>query len=511
MNLTKESLVQIPATPGMVIPGKEVFELPEKVLQFGTGVLLRALPDFIINNANNNGFFNGRIVVVKSTSTGSADAFEKQDGLYTVCVRGNFDGKKVEENHVVASISRVLSATNEWNKILECASNPDMQVIISNTTEVGIVLTKDNIHADPPQSFPGKLLSFLYHRFKHFKGDPDKGMVIIPTELIPQNGDKLLSIVLELAHINKLEISFLDWLENSNYFCNSLVDRIVPGKLKEEDHKLAEGKLGYTDDLMIMSEVYKLWAIQSNNEKVKEILTFDIKGNGVVIAPDISKFKDLKLRLLNGPHTFSCGIAFLAGFKTVKEAMDHTEFSNYLRNLMFDEIIPSITDDKITAEEAGDFANNVLDRYRNAFIEHSWLAITLQYSTKMYLRNIALIESYMARFGHPPVQMAVGMAGHILFMRAHKTDDGYYGEVNGMKYAVNDDNAKHFAKAWKEDEPGTVVHKILSDTVMWGSNLTLLNGFEDEVTGWLKIMMDRGILFTLKEADKKKGEVVHEK
>ncbi|HMJ48622.1 MAG TPA: tagaturonate reductase [Ferruginibacter sp.] len=512
MNLEKTSIFQIPVSPGLVLPGKDTLLLPEKVLQFGTGVLLRALPDFIINNANNKGVFNGRIVMVKSTTNGSADSFEKQDGLYSVCVRGIAEGRKVEETHIIASISRVLSASTEWNKILECASNPEMQVIISNTTEVGIVLVKDNIHADPPQSFPGKLLSFLYHRFKYFKGDPGKGMVIIPTELVPLNGEKLLSIILELAHINNLEGAFLDWLENSNYFCNSLVDRIVPGKLNEADHKKMEEKIGYKDDLLIMSEVYSLWAIQSGNEKVKKILSFAINGNGVVIAPDINKFRELKLRLLNAPHTFSCGIAYLAGFDTVKKGMDNTDFSTYLKELMFEEIIPSVIDDYITLSEAEAFANTVLDRYRNSFIEHSWLSITLQYSTKMYLRNIALIENYTSRFGQAPVYMAVGMAGHILFMHVSKNGDGnYYGEINGEKYEVKDDNAKYYAKAWKENQPDALVNKILSDRIMWGSDLTLLNGFEMEVAGWLKIMMEKGILFALKEAAKKKSELVNEK
>ncbi|MEO7044862.1 MAG: altronate oxidoreductase, partial [Ferruginibacter sp.] len=204
MKLSKSIIADIQNLPDLNVPAKNVFDLPEKVLQFGTGVLLRGLPDFIINSANNDGLFNGRIVVVKSTDNGNTDLFEEQDGLYTVCVRGIEDGKKVSEDHIIASVSRVLSAASEWDAVLECAANPDMQLIISNTTEVGITLMKDNIHADPPQSFPGKLLSFLYHRFKFFKGDETKGMVIVPTELIPFNADKLLSIVLELAHINNL-------------------------------------------------------------------------------------------------------------------------------------------------------------------------------------------------------------------------------------------------------------------------------------------------------------------
>jgi len=211
------------------IPAEAMFELPERVLQFGTGVLLRGLPDYFINKANQQGVFNGRIVVVKSTSKGDSSAFEKQDSLYTLCVRGLQNGEKIEENIINSSISRVLCANEEWEQILECAHNQSMKVIISNTTEVGIQLVNDDIRRHPPVSFPGKLLSFLYERYHAFNGSKQSGMVIIPTELIPDNGKVLESIVLELAHLNGLEDAFIEWLECCNHFCNSLVDRIVPG------------------------------------------------------------------------------------------------------------------------------------------------------------------------------------------------------------------------------------------------------------------------------------------
>jgi tagaturonate reductase len=228
MKLSRYTLKNIAGN--ITIPDESVFELPEKVLQFGTGVLLRGLPGYFIDKANNQGIFNGRIVVVKSTTHGDTSAFKKQDGLYTLCVRGLENGENVEENYINASISRVLDAHHEWKEILECAHNRNMQVIISNTTEVGIQFSNDNIKQHPPKSYPGKLLAFLYERFKAFDGSEHSGMVIVPTELIPDNGTKLQAIVLELAHLNGLEDAFIEWLEAHNHFCNSLVDRIVPGK-----------------------------------------------------------------------------------------------------------------------------------------------------------------------------------------------------------------------------------------------------------------------------------------
>jgi tagaturonate reductase len=174
MQLSKKIIDQI-KIEGIDIPAENYFELPEKVLQFGTGVLLRGLPDYFIDKANKQKIFNGRVVMVKSTDGGGTEAFEKQDNLYTLCVRGIEDGKNVEENIINASISRLLSAKKDWDEILKCAANPDMQIVISNTTEVGLVLIKDNVHDSPPKSFPGKLLSFLYQRYKIFQGDILKG------------------------------------------------------------------------------------------------------------------------------------------------------------------------------------------------------------------------------------------------------------------------------------------------------------------------------------------------
>ncbi|MEP6927047.1 MAG: tagaturonate reductase [Ginsengibacter sp.] len=494
---------KIPAWSGLVIPDEYLFSLPEKVLQFGTGVLLRALPDFIIDKANKKNFFNGRIVIVKSTRSGNTDAFHKQDGLYTVCIRSTSEGKKVEENHIISSVSRVLSASNEWDTVLETAANPQMQVIISNTTEIGITLIKDNIHATPPESFPGKLLSYLYRRFKIFNGDVTKGMVVIPTELIPSNADKLLAILQELAHQNDLEKSFLNWLNNANYFCNSLVDRIVPGKLAITDQEQIENSLGYKDELMIMSEAYALWAIQSDNEKVKEILSFASENEGVVIAGDISKFRELKLRLLNGSHTFSCGLAFLSGFKTVKDAMADEHFSGYITQLMFNEIIPSITSNTINKNEAEIFATKVLDRFRNNFIDHKWLSICMQYSSKMRLRNNDVIINYIHRFNKIPSHMAMGMAAHILFMKTTKgTDEKFYGQYNGNQYLVEDQHAALYADYWKNFPEELLVDEILSNEELWGGSFSALKSFKIKVSYWLQLMIDKGVLFTLQQHDK---------
>lgn len=480
--LSIKTLNNLKHIEGFSIPSMETQNLPERVLQFGTGVLLRGLPDYFIDAANKQGLFNGRVVVVKSTASGDLEAFKQQDGLYTHCIRGLENNNKIERDIINASISRTLSAADDWKEILACAANPDMQIIVSNTTEVGIQLVKDDkIDAAPPVSFPGKLLAFLHARYRSFNGNPAMGMVIIPTELIVNNGEKLASIVMELAKLNGVDQAFLDWLRAANHFCSSLVDRIVPGKLAPADSAAFIERHQYTDELLITSESYSLWAIEASPAIAKK-LSFAGADKGVVIAEDITKFRELKLRLLNGSHTFSCGLSHLTGYETVRQAMDSPEIENYVSGLMFREIAPSIVSKDLSYEEAKAFGEKVLDRFRNPFIEHRWLSITVQYSSKMRMRNLPLLLKYYENTGAVPQAMALGFAAYILFMRCTEKNGVFTGNANGKSYTIQDDHAGWFAE--REQLSGkALVKEVLSNTAYWNHDLTQLPGFLDAVTG----------------------------
>ncbi|HEY5325915.1 MAG TPA: tagaturonate reductase [Mucilaginibacter sp.] len=491
MILSKYNLKKIDVQ-GLQLPGDNVFELPEKVLQFGTGVLLRGLPDYFIDKANRNGIFNGRVVVVKSTDTGSATDFDKQDNLYTIYSKGIENAKEVEEQVVCSAISRVLSAANDWAAILEVAKSPGLQIIISNTTEVGIQLVKEDVRKQPPASFPGKLLAVLYERYTAFNGSANSGLIIIPTELIVDNGKKLEAIVLELAHLNKLEPAFTDWLEGSNRFCNSLVDRIVPGKPNETLAAQLENSRGYTDDLHIMSETYSLWAIEGD-DKVAAVLSFSKADKGVVIARDIELFRELKLRLLNGSHTLSCAVAILSGFTTVKEAMDDKAFLQFITQLAFKEIIPSIPY-AIDYPVAADFANNVLDRFRNPHIRHEWLNISVQYSTKIKMRVVPLLLNYYKINNSVPHAMALGFAAFIRFMKVKQNEDGtFIGSINNKTYKVTDSQAAWFSKVWEIGDISLLVENTLKNKELWDADLTILPNFKETIISQLNRIIAKGV------------------
>jgi len=498
--LNRQTIINISQVNGTETPVDSIFSLPEKVLQFGTGVLLRGLPDYFIDKSNKQGIFNGRIVVIKSTDSGDASAFDKQDGLYTICIKGIENGATVETDIINASVSRVLSAKNDWDEILQCAHNQEMTVIISNTTEVGITLMQEDIILKPPASFPGKLLSFLHERYQAFNGTPESGMVIVPTELIPDNGKKLRAIIFELARFNKLQEAFIEWLQNSNHFCSSLVDRIVPGKPSAAEKSQIEARLGYTDELLIISEVYRLWAIESSSDKVNQVLSFSKADKGVAIAPDIIKFRELKLRLLNGTHTLSCGLAVLAGFVTVKEAMKDPDITAFMQNLMIMNIIPALVDDNISETEARQFASDVLDRFRNPFLDHKWLSISMQYSSKMNMRNLPVLFKYYERFDTYPDYMALGFAAFLLFMKSELENGSYAGAINGAAYSIQDDQSAYFSSTWKESGPEEMVIKVLANESLWGRNLALLPGFAEAVTQHLQSLVKSGAKQTIRNS-----------
>ncbi|WP_153800730.1 tagaturonate reductase [Foetidibacter luteolus] len=487
MQLQQSSISSIGSGQHLSVPGTAIFSLPEKVIVFGTGVLLRGLPCYYIDKANKQGIFNGRAVMVKSTGA-DVEEFARQDSLYTHCIKGFENGNLKEEYNINASVSRTLSAITHWDELLRCATNPGMKIIISNTTEVGITLLEsDRVDAQPPVSFPGKLLAFLYKRYQHFAGSKDSGMVIIPTELLVDNGAKLRDILVQLSRINSLEEDFMAWLTEANDFCNSLVDRIVPGALSPGDQQQLQQLFGYEDKLGIMSETYSLWAIETQREETREILSFSQADAGVVITNNINKFRELKLRLLNGTHTFSCGYAFLSGFNLVSDAMNNDAMRSFITNLAKEEIAPCITGSDISEAEALAFADDVISRFSNPYIQHKWLSITMQYSGKMKMRNIPLILKRYSISSNPPNYMAMGFAAYLLFMKAVQEEDGkYYGERNGEGYWIQDEKAATLHAYWLSNTPAEVVGKTLADESLWGTDLTLLPGFADAVTHHLE-------------------------
>jgi tagaturonate reductase len=493
--------------------GKPAAALPERVLQFGTGVLLRGLVDFLIDKANKQNTFNGSVVVVKSTGNDVSE-FTQQENRYSVWVRGIQNGQPIEEQTVVTAISRVLAAQTQWEDVLALARKPSLQVVVSNTTEVGLQYVEENIFQNPPKSFPAKLTAFLYERFKGAGGSRKMGLVVVPTELLPDNGLRLRNAVEQTAKHNELGKLFMKWLKFHVRFCNSLVDRIVTGKPDEESTALFEQQAGYSDALLTATEPYYFWAIEGD-DRVRKVLSFaDVSPTHLIIDEDISFYRERKLRLLNGAHTFMTPLSYLLGNVTVEESMNHPLMGPLISELMLSDIAPSVPADSLGDEgpdAVNQFAHEVIDRFKNPFNEHFLLNITLQQSAKMQVRNVPTLQR-LSEKGKVPDRMALCFAAYLLFMRANRqTEEGdYVGEIiipgGELVYPIRDDQAPYFFEKWQAVQAGETqsvadfVRAVLGDKALWQADLTTLPGFADQVTTYLATMLTKGVEAAVKLA-----------
>jgi tagaturonate reductase len=497
MRLSQTTLSSIHPSVAVHLPDPAVFGLPEKVLQFGTGVFVRGLIDYYIDKANHAGLFNGRVVVVKSTDAGEIRDLRDQDGLYTLIMKSVDGDTHLEERWVCSAVSRILDARTQWAAVLACAANPELSVVVSNTTEAGIMLQLDEkINAAPPDSFPGKLLAFLLRRYEVFGGSEESGLVILPTELIPGNGALLKRIVNDLAQGNGLPENFIRWLNTANEFCDTLVDRIVPGKPPREEHEELAAVLGYEDRALIVAETYGLWAIETDRPRTKEVLSFSGADPGIHVVPDITKFRELKLRLLNASHNLSCAVGYLCGFETVREAMGHSDFNRYMEDLILEDIAMSIVFTAgITPEEAKAFGQSVLARYRNPYIGFEWLSICVQDTSKLRIRAVPVVRQHYEKYGFVSARLALSFAAYILFMRMEVDDEGRYkGVSHGREYTVIDEHAVDMHLKWSRYSGRTLVRHVLEDVRLWGNDLTIFDGFADQVWNYLKRWLDQETL-----------------
>ncbi len=449
--------------------------LPERILQFGTGAFLRGFADYFVDRANRNGVFNGRVVMVGSTGSGRTQSFNNQDGLYTLLVRGQAHGAIVDQQHVITSVSRALSSREQWPEVLACAHNPDVSIIISNTTEVGITYdATDQLSLTPPRSFPGKLTAWLYERARAFMYDPTKGIIVLPCELIENNGAVLFDIVQRLATQWNLGAAFLRWLNDANTFHNTLVDRIVPGTPPSDEAADLQNELGYQDDLLTVAEPYRLWAIEGNGT-IKSRFPLAGIDPGVVVTDNIAPFRERKVRILNGAHTVSVPLALLCGFEMVGDAVGDDVVGEFIRQAVHREIVPSLDSDRTQAEA---FGEAVIDRFSNPFIQHKLLDITFQQTMKLRVRVLPSLLAYTRKHHTLPPALTFGFACFLLLQ--HPTY-----RPAGLR---TDDAAAYWHAIWKDvclDDEAQVqqaVTAIAQNAERWGTALDALPGFVDRVT-----------------------------
>ena len=472
-------------------------ERPVKVLQFGEGNFLRAFVDYMIDIANENGKFNGDVVIVKPIEFGSLDNFHKQDCQYTVQLRGIVDGEAKKIKRVVTSVADAVDAYGEYEKYAEYAKLDTLRFIVSNTTEAGIVYDEsDKLEFNPPKSYPGKLTKFLYERYQHFNGALDKGLIMLPVELIDDNGLHLKECVLKQVENWGLEEGFAKWLNDACIFTSTLVDRIVTGYPKDEAADLCK-EFGYEDNLIVTGEPFALWVIESPKDLTDE-LPLPTVGLPVIYTEDHHPYKQRKVRILNGAHTSFVLASYLCGNDIVLQSMEDELILNFIKGTLFDEVIPTLT---LPKDELMEFADAVLTRFRNPYVKHAHLAISLNSVSKWRARCMPSFLDYIRNEGKIPAHLTFSLAALMSFYTGSEIrDKALIGHRGEEEYRIMDDAAVlDFFAANSGKEAAEYVHAVLSNVDFWGQDLSALAGVEDAIIGYVNDIRTIGMRATMEK------------
>ena len=466
---------------------------PEKVLQFGEGNFLRAFVNYWFDVSNERAGWNGKCVLVQPIAPGLAQLINQQEGLYTLYLRGRENGEKVDAKRVISSVSRCLNPYEKegFEAMMAVAVSDDLEYVVSNTTEAGIVYDPAcNLDDAPASSFPGKLTQVLYRRWQAGRG----GLVILSCELIDNNGRELLKCVNQYVDQWGLEDGFRKYVNEDCTFCSPLVDRIVPGRVKDpEEAARMEEANGYRDELIDVGEVFGVWNIEGP-AWLEEKLPFKKAGLNCPVAPDVTPYKKRKVRILNGAHTGFVLGAYLAGFDIVRDCMQDDAVRGFMNKMLYEEVIPTLPLDKKDLEG---FASAVQDRFNNPFVDHELMSISLNSTSKWRARNMPSFLEYIEKTGRLPACLTTSFAAYIAFFSNEIQELNDKGLVcrrpKGNEYLCSDDRwALEFYWEHRGDSAEELVHAVMANQRMWGQDLTQVEGFEPAAVSALKLIREQG-------------------
>lgn len=468
-------------------------DMPVTVLQIGEGNFLRGFADWMIQTCVDKGLYHGSVAVMQPRPSGAPkiERLKTQDGLFTLVTRGLDQTGVVDQTEIISVFSQIFDPYSEWETFLEIAVSPDLQCVISNTTEAGLVYKEEPLQA-PIQSFPGKITVLLYERFKAFAGAEDKGLIFLPCELVEQNGDVLRDCVLRHARDWGFPETFCDWVRHHNRFCNSLVDRIVSGFPPVEQAEAWMREWEYRDQLIVAAEPYHLWAIEAD-PSMEQILPFQQAGLNVHWVDDLTPFQQRKVRILNGAHTLMAPLGILHGIESVRQMMEHEKLGVFVRETIKEEILPTLP---YPEEEITEYAERVIERYMNPFNHHRLADIAMNSISKFRTRLLPTLKHYLDSGDSLPSRIVYGFAALLRYYKVQKSDDGYTGRTfSGKDYTVRDDAQvlEEFECLWSqasETSPSSegVVSRLLASEKLWDQNLSAFPNLVKQVAVYLAEM-----------------------
>ena len=471
-------------------------ERPIKVVQFGEGNFLRAFVDYMIDIANEKTDFNGDIVLIKPIEFGNLKMFHDQECQYTVSLRGNVNGEATVLNRQITSVADAVDAINEYEKYMGLAEIDTLRFVVSNTTEAGIVFDDtDKFELNPPKTFPGKLTKFLYHRFETFKGDMSKGLVMLPVELIDDNGIMLKKCVMQLIELWGLSDEFKTWVNEACIFTSTLVDRIVTGYPKATEQEEWE-KFGYIDNIMVTGEPFALWVIESDKDISEELpldkAMADMTGMDVIFTDNQKPYKQRKVRILNGAHTSFVLAAYMAGMDIVRDSMLDDDIRNFMLKTIYDEVIPTLT---LPEDELKTFAGEVVNRFNNPYVDHALLAISLNSVSKWRARCMPSFLGYVEKMGKLPAHLTFSIAALMNFYTGTEIrGKALIGNRAGQEYNIMDDMpVLEFFRDNSQKETKEFVTAFLGNVDFFGQDLNEVAGLTDAIVAYLDDIKANGM------------------
>lgn len=458
---------------------------PERVIQFGEGNFLRAFVDWIISQINERTDFNGSVVVVQPIEKGLVDMLNSQDGLYHVNLQGMEKGQTVNSYRLIDVVSRAINPYRDFDDYEKLAELPDVRFVVSNTTEAGIAFDASCRLSDrPASSYPGKLTQLLYHRFRYFNGDPHKGLIIMPCELIYQNGHVLKKTIEQYIDLWNLGDEFRTWFETACRVYATLVDRIVPGFPKKEIDEI-QRKLQYQDRMVVQGEAFHLWVIEAPEELEQEFPAGKA-GLNVLFVPSEAPYHARKVTLLNGPHTVLAPVAFLSGIGIVRDACQHPVVGAYVRRVMFDELMETLD---LPKPELMQFAEDVLERFNNPFVDHQVTSIMLNSFSKFATRDLPGLKVYLQRKGRLPEGIVMGLAAILTYYKGGVRADGVAYSPNDLPEIIS-----FMQELWATGDIRKLAEKVLAADWIWHENLNEIPQLTDRLVYYLQAIRQDGML-----------------
>lgn len=458
---------------------------PERVIQFGEGNFLRAFVDWIISQINERTDFNGSVVVVQPIEKGLVDMLNSQDGLYHVNLQGMEKGQTVNSYRLIDVVSRAINPYRDFDDYEKLAELPDVRFVVSNTTEAGIAFDASCRLSDrPASSYPGKLTQLLYHRFRYFNGDPHKGLIIMPCELIFQNGHVLKKTIEQYIDLWNLGDEFRTWFETACRVYATLVDRIVPGFPKKEIDEI-QRKLQYQDRMVVQGEAFHLWVIEAPEELEQEFPAGKARLN-VLFVPSEAPYHARKVTLLNGPHTVLAPVAFLSGIDIVRDACQHPVVGAYVRRVMFDELMETLD---LPKPELMQFAEDVLERFNNPFVDHQVTSIMLNSFSKFATRDLPGLKVYLQRKGRLPEGIVMGLAAILTYYKGGVRADGVAYSPNDLPEIIS-----FMQELWAAGDVRKLAEQVLAADWIWHENLNEIPQLTDRLVYYLQVIRQDGML-----------------